>query len=143
MKQVNETAEIDAIDQTSKRSAPVMLHDLSRVGIVPEFPVVRYIGYLIRKFRTTLNLLHKWLENHSRVLGWLFGLMKRLLIPVEIIAISLLGLVVWGILDLFKVYKEINPTTKHNEVSPMPLVFVSDERDKPDSFSSVSMRQAQ
>jgi|GEM_PF-1645393 hypothetical protein len=36
-----------------------------------------------------------------------------------------------------------NPTTTHNAVSPMPLVFVSDERHKPDSFSSVSMRQAQ
>jgi hypothetical protein len=39
--------------------------------------------------------------------------------------------------------KSSNPTTTHNAVSPMPLVFVSDERHKPDSSSSVSMRQAQ
>ena len=38
---------------------------------------------------------------------------------------------------------EVDPTTTHNAVSPMPLVFVSDERHKPDSSSSVSMRQAQ
>ena len=39
--------------------------------------------------------------------------------------------------------RNLNPTTTHNAVSPMPLVFVSDERHKPDSSSSVSMRQAQ
>ena len=41
------------------------------------------------------------------------------------------------------VIRDLNPTTTHNAVPPMPLVFVSDERHKPDSFSSVSMRQAQ
>jgi len=51
--------------------------------------------------------MQKWLENHSRVLGWLFGLLKRLLIPVGIIAISLLGLVIWMVTDtLFKTRKD-------------------------------------
>lgn len=106
MAQVNEAAEIDVVDQTSKRLAPAIFHGLSRTNFVPEFQVVRYIGYLIRTFRTTLNKLQKWLENHSRVLGWLFGLMKRLVIPVGIIAISLLGLVIWTVMNSFKTHKD-------------------------------------
>ena len=36
-----------------------------------------------------------------------------------------------------------NPTTIHDMSPSMQPVFVSDERDKPDDSSSVSMRQAQ
>jgi len=38
---------------------------------------------------------------------------------------------------------QLNPTTIHNVQAPMQPVFVSDERDRPDGSSSVSMRQDQ
>jgi hypothetical protein len=36
----------------------------------------------------------------------------------------------------------VNPTTIHKVQAPMQPIFVSDERDKPDGSSSVSMKQA-
>jgi hypothetical protein len=40
-------------------------------------------------------------------------------------------------------FNVVNPTTIYNIKVPMQPVSVSDERDKPDGSSSVSMRQAQ
>jgi len=101
MSQVNETATVDVIDQTSERSL------VTPVDFVPDFAVIRYIDDLIVTAIAKLNLLQKWLENYSRVLAGLFRLMKWLVFFVGIIAVLLLGLVVWGISDLFKVHKEI------------------------------------
>jgi hypothetical protein len=41
------------------------------------------------------------------------------------------------------VMKSKNPTTIHNVIPSTQQAFVSDERDKPDDSSSVSMRQGQ
>lgn len=109
MKQVNETAEIDVVDQASERSlvgpiillALAILYDLSPVDIIPDFPVIGHIDDLIITAIATLNLLQKWLENFSMTLAGLLGLMKWLVSLVGIIAVSLLGLASWGIVKLF------------------------------------------
>ena len=42
-----------------------------------------------------------------------------------------------------EVQQRFNPTTIHATPRPMWQAYVSDERDKPDGSSSVSMRRAQ
>jgi len=49
----------------------------------------------------TLNLLQKWFEDTSNTLAAVLGFMKWLVIFVGIIAVSMVGLIVWGAVRFF------------------------------------------
>ncbi len=109
MSQVNEVSEVDVLGPVSERSMVVpislfalaILYVLSPIDIVPDIPVIGYVDDLIITTIATLNLLQKWIKNSSRILAGLLGLMKWLVIFIGIIAVSLVGLVVWGVVKFF------------------------------------------
>ena len=109
MSQVNEASEVDVLGPVSERSmvVPVLLfalailYDLSPIDIIPDIPVIGYFDDLIITTIATLNLLQKWIKNSSRILAGLLGLMKWLVIFVGIIAVSMVGLIIWGAVKFF------------------------------------------
>jgi len=63
--------------------------------------VIGHIDDLMITAIATLNLLQKWFEDTSNTLAAVLGFMKWLVIFVGIIAVSLVGLIVWGIVKFF------------------------------------------
>ena len=104
MSQANESSEVEVISQDSERSMVVpvvflvlaILYDLSPIDIIPDIPVIGYVDDLIITAIATLNLLQKWFEDTSGMLAAALGLMKWLVIFVGIIAVSMVGLIIWG-----------------------------------------------
>jgi len=109
MSQVNEASEVDALCPVSERSMVVpallfalaILYDLSPIDIIPDIPVIGYVDDLMITAAATLNLLQKWLQDTSVVLAAALGLMKWLVIFVGIIAVSMVGLIIWGAVKFF------------------------------------------
>ncbi len=109
MSQVNELSEVEVIGQVPERSLvmPVVFlvlaifYDLSPIDIIPDIPVVGYFDDLIITAIATLNFLQKWFEDTSGIFAAALGFMKWLVIFVGIIAVSLVGLIVWGIVKFF------------------------------------------
>ena len=109
MSQANEASEVQVISQDSERSLvmPVVflvlaiLYDLSPIDIIPDIPVIGYVDDLMITAIATLNLLQKWFEDTSNTLAAVLGFMKWLVILVGIIAVSLVGLIVWGAVKFF------------------------------------------
>jgi uncharacterized membrane protein YkvA (DUF1232 family) len=109
MSQINEASEVDVLGPVSERSmvVPVLLfalailYDLSPIDIIPDIPIIGYFDDLLITAAATLNLLQKWLKNTSVVLAAALGFMKWLVIFVGIIAVSLVGLIVLGIVKFF------------------------------------------
>jgi len=109
MSQINEASEVDVLGPVSERSMVVplllfalaILYDLSPIDIIPDIPVIGYFDDLIITTIATLNLLQKWIKNSSRILAGLLGLMKWLVIFVGVIAVSLVGLIIWGAVKFF------------------------------------------
>ena len=97
------------MNQQSQRSMvfPVVLfmlailYDISPIDLIPDIPVVGYVDDFFITAIATLNLLEKWLQDSSVVLASLLRLAKWLVVFVGIIAVSLVGLAVWGIVKLF------------------------------------------
>ena len=109
MSQANEASEVEVISQDSERSMVVplllfalaILYDLSPIDIIPDIPVIGYVDDLMITAIATLNLMQKWFEDTSGILAAALGFMKWLVIFVGIIAVSLVGLIVWGIVKFF------------------------------------------
>jgi uncharacterized membrane protein YkvA (DUF1232 family) len=109
MSQANEASEVQVIGQDSERSmvvplllfAMAILYDLSPIDLIPDIPVIGYFDDLLITAAASLNLLQKWLKNTSVVLAAALGFMKWLVVFVGIIAVSLVGLIVWGIVKFF------------------------------------------
>ena len=109
MSQANEASEVQVISQDSERSMVVpvvflvlaILYDLSPIDIIPDIPVVGYFDDLIITAIATLNFLQKWFEDTSGTLAAALGFMKWLVIFVGVIAVSLVGVIVWGIVKFF------------------------------------------
>jgi uncharacterized membrane protein YkvA (DUF1232 family) len=109
MSQVNEASEVNVLGPISERSmvVPVLLfalailYDLSPVDIIPDIPVIGYFDDLLITAATTLNLLQKWLQDTSVVLSAALGFMKWLVIFVGIIAVSMVGLMIWAAVKFF------------------------------------------
>ena len=109
MSHVNESSEVEVISQVPERSLvmPIVflvmaiLYDLSPIDIIPDIPVIGHIDDLMITAIATLNLLQKWFEDTSNTLAAALGFMKWLVIFVGIIAVSLVGLIVWGIVKFF------------------------------------------
>ena len=109
MSHVNESSEVEVISQVPERSLvmPIVflvmaiLYDLSPIDIIPDIPVIGYVDDLMITAIATLNLLQKWFEDTSNTLAAVLGFMKWLVIFVGIIAVSLVGLIVWGIVKFF------------------------------------------
>ena len=109
MSHVNESSEVEVIRQVPERSLVMpfvflvlaILYDLSPIDIIPDMPVIGYFDDLIITAIATLNLLQKWFEDTSGILAAALGFMKWLVIFVGIIAVSLVGLIVWGIVKFF------------------------------------------
>ena len=97
------------MNQPSRRSMvfPVVLfvlailYDISPIDLIPDIPVVGYVDDFFITAIATLNLLEKWFQDSSIVLASLLRLSKWLVVFVGIIAVSLVGLAVWGIVKLF------------------------------------------
>ena len=109
MSHVNESSEVEVISQDSERSMVVpvvflvlaILYDMSPIDIIPDIPVIGYVDDLIITAIATLNLLQKWFEYTSGMLAAALGFMKWLVIFVGIIAVSLVGLIIWGAVKFF------------------------------------------
>lgn len=109
MSQVNEGSKVDVLSPVSERSMVVsvllfvlaILYDLSPIDIIPDIPVIGYFDDLLITAAATLNLLQKWLQDTSIVFAAALGLMKWLVIFVGIIAVSMVGLIIWGAVKLF------------------------------------------
>lgn len=109
MSQVNEASEVNVLGPISERSivVPVLLfalailYDLSPIDIIPDIPVIGYFDDLLITAAATLNLLQKWLQDTSVVLAAALCLMKWLVIFVGIIAVSMVGLIIWGAVKFF------------------------------------------
>ena len=109
MSHVNESSEVEVISQVPERSLVIpvvflvlaILYDLSPIDIIPDIPVIGYVDDLMITAIATLNLLQKWFEDTSNTLAAVLGFMKWLVIFVGIIAVSLVGLIVWGIVKFF------------------------------------------
>ena len=109
MSQANEASEVQVISQDSERSLvmPVVflvlaiLYDLSPIDIIPDIPVIGYFDDLFITAIATLNLMQKWFEDTSGILAAALGFMKWLVIFIGIIAVSLVGLIVWGAVKFF------------------------------------------
>jgi hypothetical protein len=109
MSQVNEASKVDVLGPVSERSMVVsvflfvlaILYDLSPIDIIPDIPVIGYFDDLLITAAATLNLLQKWLQDTSIVFAAALGLMKWLVIFVGIIAVSMVGLIIWGAVKLF------------------------------------------
>jgi len=109
MSQANEASEVQVISQDSERSLvmPVVflvlaiLYDLSPIDIIPDIPVIGYFDDLFITAIATLNLMQKWFEDTSGILAAALGFMKWLVILIGIIAVSLVGLIVWGAVKFF------------------------------------------
>jgi hypothetical protein len=109
MSQANEASEVEIISPVSERSmvVPVLLfalailYDLSPIDIIPDIPVIGYFDDLLITAAATLNLLQKWLQDTSVLLAAALGLMKWLVIFVGIIAVSMVGLIIWGVVKYF------------------------------------------
>ena len=109
MSHVNESSEVEVISQVPERSLvmPVVflvlaiLYDLSPIDIIPDIPVIGYFDDLIITAIATLNLMQKWFEDTSNTLAAVLGFIKWLVIFVGVIAVSLVGLIVWGIVRFF------------------------------------------
>jgi uncharacterized membrane protein YkvA (DUF1232 family) len=111
MSQVNESSEVEVISQVPERSLVIpvvflvlaIFYDLSPIDIIPDIPVVGYFDDLIITAIATLNLLQKWFEDTSGILAAALGFMKWLVIFVGVIAVSLVGLIIWGIVKFFAI----------------------------------------
>ena len=109
MSHVNEASEVEVIRQVPERSLVMpfvflvlaILYDLSPIDIIPDIPVVGYFDDLIITAIATLNFLQKWFEDTSGILAAALGFMKWLVIFVGVIAVSMVGLIVWGIVKFF------------------------------------------
>ena len=109
MSQVNESSEVEVISQVPERSLVIpvvflvlaILYDLSPIDIIPDIPVIGHIDDLMITAIATLNLLQKWFEDTSNTLAAVLGFMKWLVIFVGIIAVSMVGLIVWGAVRFF------------------------------------------
>ena len=109
MSHVNESSEVEVISQVPERSLvmPVVLlvlailYDLSPIDIIPDIPVIGYVDDLIITAIATLNLMQKWFEDTSGILAAALGFMKWLVVLIGIIAVSLVGLIVWGAVKFF------------------------------------------
>ena len=109
MSHVNESSEVEVISQVPERSLvmPIVflvlaiLYDLSPIDIIPDIPVIGYVDDLMITAIATLNLMQKWFEDTSGILAAALGFMKWLVIFVGIIAVSLVGLIVWGAVKFF------------------------------------------
>jgi hypothetical protein len=104
MSHVNESSEVEVISQVPERSLVIpfvflvlaILYDLSPIDIIPDIPVIGYVDDLIITAIATLNLMQKWFEDTSGILAAALGFMKWLVVLIGIIAVSLVGLIVWG-----------------------------------------------
>jgi len=109
MSQANEASEVDVLGPVSERSmvVPVLLfalailYDLSPIDIIPDVPVIGYVDDLVITAEATLNMRQKWLQDTNVVLAAALGLMKWLVIFVGIIAVSMVGLIIWGAVKFF------------------------------------------
>ena len=109
MSHVNESSEVEVISQVPERSLVMpfvflvlaIFYDLSPIDIIPDIPVVGYFDDLMITAIATLNLLQKWFEDTSDILAAVLGFIKWLVIFVGVIAVSLVGLIVWGIVRFF------------------------------------------
>ena len=109
MSHVNESSEVEVISQVPERSLvmPIVflvlaiLYDLSPIDIIPDIPVIGYVDDLMITAIATLNLMQKWFEDTSGILAAALGFMKWLVILIGIIAVSLVGLIVWGAVKFF------------------------------------------
>lgn len=109
MSQITNATGVTVIDQPSPRSMilPVflfilaMLYDISPIDIIPDIPVIGYIDDFFITAIATLNLLQKWLQDSSVILASMLGLAKWLVIFTGIIAVSIIGMAVLGIVKLF------------------------------------------
>ena len=109
MSHVNESSEVEVISQVPERSLVIpvvllvlaILYDLSPIDIIPDIPVIGYVDDLIITAIATLNLMQKWFEDTSGTLAAALGFMKWLVVLIGIIAVSLVGLIVWGAVKFF------------------------------------------
>ena len=109
MSHVNESSEVEVISQVPERSLVIpvvllvlaILYDLSPIDIIPDIPVIGYVDDLIITAIATLNLMQKWFEDTSGILAAALGFMKWLVVLIGIIAVSLVGLIVWGAVKFF------------------------------------------
>ena len=109
MSHVNESSEVQVISQVPERSLVIpvvflvlaILYDLSPIDIIPDIPVIGYVDDLMITAIATLNLMQKWFEDTSGILAAAVGFMKWLVILIGIIAVSLVGLIVWGAVKFF------------------------------------------
>jgi len=108
MMEVKDAAQVEIIDQHSEKSllVPVILfilailYDISPVDMIPDIPVIGHIDDALVTLTATLNLLQKCLRDFSSFLSSLLGLAKWMVISTGIVAVSLMGLVVWSISKL-------------------------------------------
>ena len=63
--------------------------------------MIGYVDDLIITAIATLNLMQKWFEDTSGILAAALGFMKWLVVLIGIIAVSLVGLIVWGAVKFF------------------------------------------
>jgi uncharacterized membrane protein YkvA (DUF1232 family) len=105
MMEVKDAARVEIIDQHSEKSllVPVILfilailYDISPVDLIPDIPVIGHIDDALVTLIATLNLLQRSLRDFSDFLSSLLGLAKWIVISTGIVAVSLMGLAVWGI----------------------------------------------
>jgi len=105
----NSDAKAEVIDYQPDRSMAVpvtlfvlaIIYLLSPIDIIPDIPVVGQIDDFFITATATLNLLQKWLQNHSSILASMLGFFKWLVIFAGIAAVSLAGIVVLGIAKFF------------------------------------------
>jgi hypothetical protein len=111
MSHVNESSEVEVISQVPERSLVIpfvllvlaILYNLSPIDIIPDIPVIGYVDDLIITAIATLNLMQKWFEDTSGTLAAMLGFMKWLVIFVGVIAVSMVGLIVWGVVKFFAI----------------------------------------
>ncbi len=109
MSKVRNAGALSALDYRSEQflAVPVALFILaiiyliSPVDLIPDVPVIGHIDDFFITATATLNLLQKWLQNHSVFLASILGFFKWLVIFAGIAAGSLIGIVIMGIAKIF------------------------------------------
>jgi|GEM_PF-421371 len=78
-----------------------IVYDLSPVDVIPDVPIFGYVDDFFITATAFLNFLQKWLEGSRLVLAGMVKWLKWVIVLLGIMAVSLVGLAVCGIVKLF------------------------------------------
>jgi len=100
--------DVSTVERGSEHSLvlPVILlilavvYDLSPVDVIPDVPVAGYIDDFFITVTAFLNFFQKWLEGSSLVLAAIVQWLKWGVVFLGVMAVSLVGLAVYGIVKL-------------------------------------------